>query len=90
MLAFWWLSGFFFPYTTIYNDGSECQIRPLARSNDYGMFVHEGLRGSCTNLAAALAEMQHYVCPQQQGILNLRREGLTFGKIPTFRPDIER
>lgn len=73
----------------IYNDGSECQIRPLSRSNDYGMFVHKGLRGSCTNLAAVLAEMQ-YFCPQQQGILNLRREGLTFGKILTFRPDLER
>lgn len=48
------------------------------------------LRGSCTNLAAILAEIQYYVCPQQQGILNLRREGLTFGKILTFRPDLER
>lgn len=54
----------FFPYTMIYKDGSECQIRLLARSNDHGMFVHEGQRGSCTNLAAVLAEMQYYVCPQ--------------------------
>lgn len=81
---------YFFPYTMIYKDGSECQIRLLTRSNDHSMFVHEGLRGSCTTLAAVLAEMQYYVCPQQQWILNLRREGLTFRKILPFRPDLER
>ena len=42
----------FFSYTMIYDDGSVCQIRPSARSNDCGVFVNEGLMGSRTNFAA--------------------------------------
>lgn len=36
----------------IYDDDSVCQTRPSSRSNDCGVFVNEGLMGSCTNFPA--------------------------------------
>lgn len=73
----------------IYKDCSEWQIRLLARSNEYGMFVHEGLKGILHKFGCNPCRNTVLCLSSAAGDIKSEEGGSYFWEVRS-RPDLER